>query len=126
MARSSLFASSEPIEGKKNVPIALAFDMVTYPLSQFSKIQGYTPAMEALFAADTEAEDEVQSVTAAEPMEGAGSGASNGSKGDGKGQGDTKQSNGNSSKGAAVVSVVATSNGESAGETEAKGTKKDS
>ncbi|SPC62895.1 related to TRZ1 - tRNase Z, involved in RNA processing [Ustilago sp. UG-2017b] len=125
MARSSLFASSEQIEGKKNVPIALAFDMVTYPLSQFSKIQGYTPAMEALFAADTEAEDEVQSVTAAEPMEGAGSGASNGSKGDGKGQGDTKQSNGNSSKGADVVSVVATSNGESAGETEAKGTKKD-
>lgn len=63
MARSSLFALSE--QGDKNwrnVPIALAFDMVTYPLSQFEKIQRYTPAMEALFAADIEGDEEVQSI----------------------------------------------------------------
>ncbi|KAJ9473834.1 Ribonuclease Z [Pseudozyma hubeiensis] len=69
MARSSLFALSEQGEkDSKNVPIALAFDMVTYPLSQFGKKQNYTPAMEALFAADTEGDEEDQSVAAGEAV----------------------------------------------------------
>ncbi|EPQ30968.1 uncharacterized protein PFL1_01157 [Pseudozyma flocculosa PF-1] len=72
MARSSLFAASSsaaasapaPANGDrvlqpatehgtaKKMPIALAFDLVTYPLSKFGTIQKYTPALEALFAAD--------------------------------------------------------------------------
>lgn len=98
MARSSLFAMSDSAQGKR-VPIALAFDMVTYPLSQFERIQSYTPAMEALFAADTEAEAEEESAAANDA------------------DGDKGKANGSSSaKGVAVaasVGVVAATTGES-------------
>ncbi|PWZ03741.1 hypothetical protein BCV70DRAFT_154570 [Testicularia cyperi] len=84
MARSSLFAASSAGQAQqqspnggttdkrgketpttaptpKPTPIALAFDMVTYPLSQFAKVQSYTPAMEALFAADVDPDDDADS-----------------------------------------------------------------
>ncbi|SPO28261.1 related to TRZ1 - tRNase Z, involved in RNA processing [Ustilago trichophora] len=116
MARSSLFAlGDQGGQGGKNVPIALAFDMVTYPLSQFSKIQGYTPAMEALFAADTEGDEDVV-VGAGEA--GADGAAGAGGKAEEKGQqGKQQQSKGKSTKGSAVAAatslgVVAASNGE--------------
>ena len=84
---------------RPEVPIALAFDMVTYPLSQFERIQSYTPAMEALFAADTEAEAEEESAEANDA------------------DGDKGKANGSSSaKGVAVaasVGVVAATTGES-------------
>ncbi|CDU25176.1 related to TRZ1-tRNase Z, involved in RNA processing [Sporisorium scitamineum] len=113
MARSSLFALSEQGgEEGKNVPIALAFDMVTYPLSQFSKIQGYTPAMEALFAADTEGDDEGQSIVGDE-----GAGKSGANAKDGKaassgkarenGKQGKKQANGDSATGSSGVAAVA-------------------
>lgn len=118
MARSSLFALTENGE-KEGAPIALAFDMVTYPLSQFRKIQGYTPAMEALFAADTEGDDEGQSANG--PDEEVTDALADGKDGQGKKQ----QSNG-SPKGSystaatatvATVGVVSAANGETEEET---------
>ena len=127
MARSSLFALNDQDRAdENNVPIALAFDLVTYPLSQFSKIQGYTPAMEALFAADTEAEDDEQSVAGMEidasNLAGVGTKAAAIGKEEGKGQQGHHRSNGSSAKGSAVVaaasiSVVAGSNGDAQDET---------
>ncbi|SPO46727.1 related to TRZ1 - tRNase Z, involved in RNA processing [Moesziomyces antarcticus] len=92
MARSSLFAMSDSAQGKR-VPIALAFDMVTYPLSQFERIQSYTPAMEALFAADTEAEAEEETPEA------------NDADGD-KGKANGKANGSSSAKGVAVAASV--------------------
>lgn len=131
MARSSLFALSDQ-GGKdgKNVPIALAFDMVTYPLSQFGKIQGYTPAMEALFAADTEGDDESQSVVGIGEA-GANGAAGAGGKAEEKGQqGKQEQWKGRSSKGSAVAAAtslgaVVTSNGEAEQEAIVNGTRED-
>ncbi|TKY89791.1 hypothetical protein EX895_001088 [Sporisorium graminicola] len=129
MARSSLFALGEQADqGGKNVPIALAFDMVTYPLSQFSKIQGYTPAMEALFAADTEGEDEDQSVAddAKEAAPSSGKAKGNGKQG-------KKQANGSSANGlnataaaaAGTVGIVATNEDTHPNAREAKAAKTD-
>ncbi|SJX63891.1 related to TRZ1-tRNase Z, involved in RNA processing [Sporisorium reilianum f. sp. reilianum] len=108
MARSSLFALSEQGgQGGKNVPIALAFDMVTYPLSQFSKIQGYTPAMEALFAADTEGDDEAQSVVGEEKEA-----VTSSSKAGGNGkQSSKKQANGSGAKGSSGAAAAAAAAG---------------
>ena len=138
MARSSLFALSDQ-GGKsgKNVPIALAFDMVTYPLSQFSKIQSYTPAMEALFAADTEGDEEGQSVAGGEAVEASsavganGKASSAGGKAEGKGQQGKNQSKGSNAKGSAVAAagslgLVAASNDQAQDETMVDGAKKDS
>lgn len=132
MARSSLFALGEQGAGKKNVPIALAFDMVTYPLSQFGKIQGYTPAMEALFAADTEAEDETQSVAAVDAVEvGEGKKSNGGGKGDRKGQSNGSKAGGSGNVGtaaaaAAAVGAVASSSDQKVDETKVNGANADS
>lgn len=126
MARSSLFALSDSRKEGKDVPIALAFDMVTYPLSQFSKIQSYTPAMEALFAADTEAEDETQSLVDVDAAVNGDAGAG----GKGAGQQGKGQPNG-ASKGSAAaaavsVGIVTGSNDEKQESIKTNGSKTDS
>ncbi|SNX85356.1 related to TRZ1 - tRNase Z, involved in RNA processing [Melanopsichium pennsylvanicum] len=123
MARSSLFALNEGEKGGGNVPIALAFDLVTYPLSRFGKIRGYTPAMEALFAADMEGDEDAQSFLGGMLVKGSGTGADDQASASGKvgGQeqkGKKQSSTGKNAKGSAVVAaastlgVVATSNDE--------------
>lgn len=137
MARSSLFALNESGKEGENVPIALAFDMVTYPLSQFGKIQGYLPAMEALFAADTEADEEAGSVngvdaeatTTTSSIAGGEASASNG-KAEGQGSRGKSQSNGGSkgpaTTAAATLGAVGAANGDAQDEMMQNGTKTDS
>ncbi|GAC99145.1 potential tRNA 3' processing endoribonuclease [Pseudozyma hubeiensis SY62] len=136
MARSSLFALSEQGEKDgKNVPIALAFDMVTYPLSQFEKIQNYTPAMEALFAADTEGDEEDQSVAAGEDVGTINAKAAASNKGQeqrkqsNKKQSSTGNANGSSRAAASVAAgtlgVVAATDESAAKSTEAQVAKTD-
>uniref|UniRef100_V5EX16 ribonuclease Z n=1 Tax=Kalmanozyma brasiliensis (strain GHG001) TaxID=1365824 RepID=V5EX16_KALBG len=128
MARSSLFALQKQGQGK-NVPIALAFDMVTYPLSRFGRIQGYTPAMEALFAADTEGDEDG---TAAGVADGADEKiAASGKTGQGKqskkpGQGESSKSSGAATVVAGTLGAAAALDDDKAVEaTEANGDKRD-
>ncbi|KAN0065944.1 hypothetical protein ACQY0O_001078 [Thecaphora frezii] len=53
----SVQAQRKGEEGGRKMPVVLAFDLVTFPLAKFEKVQGYTGALEKLFQADVEEEE---------------------------------------------------------------------